>query len=107
VTGVALQLDINDRRLAKGVSNESFTVPRLGETKTSIEASVTLFDVARLLLDLPGRETFTYEVKGKVYVGGGVRRSIRFAREGEVARADLETLGTGNMRSSIAPKPPQ
>ena len=103
VTGVALQLDINGRRLAKGVSNASFTVPRLGETKASVEASVTLFDVARLLMDLPGRETFTYEVKGKVYLAGGMRRSLRFAREGEVARRDLETLGAGNMRSIIAP----
>ena len=105
VTGVALQLNVNDRRLAKGVANEPFTVPRLGEAKTSVEASVTLFDVARLLLDLPGRESFTYEVAGKVYLGGGFRRSVRFAREGEVARGDLESLGAGNMRSIIKPEP--
>lgn len=103
VTGLTVQLDVNDRRLAKGVSNESFTVPRLGEVKTSIEASVTLFDVARLLLDLPGRESFAYAVKGKVFLAGALPRRVRFEREGQLQRRDLESLAAGSMRSGISP----
>ena len=30
-TGVAVTLNVNDSRLAKGVDNQSFTVPRLGD----------------------------------------------------------------------------
>jgi len=95
-TGVELTLNVNGRRLARGVDNEAFGVDRLGETRVSAVVSTSLFDVARQLLDLPDRERFSYELSGRIYLEGWPR-SVPFSRSGEIAREDLARLvGAGD-----------
>ena len=95
-TGVELTLNVNGRRLARGVDNGAFRVDRLGETRVSAVVSTSLFDVARQLLDLPNRERFSYELTGRIYLEGWPR-SVPFSRSGEIARDDLARLvGAGD-----------
>jgi len=95
-TGVELTLNVNGRRLARGVDNDAFRVERLGETRVSAVVSTSLFDVARQLLDLPNRERFSYELTGRIYLEGWPR-SVPFSRSGEIAREDLGRLvGAGD-----------
>ncbi|NJN50958.1 MAG: LEA type 2 family protein, partial [Gammaproteobacteria bacterium] len=54
-SGVSLQLNLNGQRLAQAVSSQAIFVPRLGETRIQVEASTTLFDLARQLLVLQER----------------------------------------------------
>ena len=97
-TGVAVTLNVNDSRLAKGVDNQPFTVPRLGDATTSAVVSTSLFDMARQLLGLPGRESFSYRLEGKIYLENRAR-ARRFSRSGELTREQLGRLsGSGGER---------
>lgn len=81
-TGLSLELAVNGQRLASGVSSTPFSVPRLGETVTSIEVGTTLFDVARQILTVSsGRPDMTYGIEGRVHMGG-MRPSVPFEKTG-------------------------
>ena len=82
-SGVALDLDLNGRRLASGVSSELGTVPRYGEAVFTVPVTISAFNVARQVLgfvnDSDPTET-SYAVRGKLEAGlFGTRR---FSDEG-------------------------
>ena len=89
-TGMSIQLDLNGQRLARGVSDAAFTVPRLGETTTSIIASTSLFDVAKQLIAMPGRQSMNYVLRGEVY-RAGLSGSIKFHRDGTLSAINPPT----------------
>ena len=94
-SGLEVVLKVNDSRLARGVDNRAFLVPRLGEATTSAVVSTSLFDMVRQLLSLPGRESFSYELEGKIYLEGW-RGARRFHQGGVLTREQLERLvGSG------------
>jgi uncharacterized membrane protein YGL010W/LEA14-like dessication related protein len=81
--GVALSLDINDRNLASGVSDEVGTVPRYGETVFTIPVTISAFDVARQIYGFMQGENpneVKYSVQGKLE--GGLFGTRRFSDEG-------------------------
>lgn len=81
-TGMSLELAVNGKRLASGVSSAPFSVPRLGETVTSIEVGTTLFDVARQILSASsGQPDMTYAIDGRMHMGG-MRPSVPFEKSG-------------------------
>jgi LEA14-like dessication related protein len=55
VDGLDFELDLNDRRLARGVTNNPFELPRLGEAETLVVVTTSLFDVLRQAIDFAGR----------------------------------------------------
>ena len=84
-SGAALDLFLNDRRLATGVSDAAGAVTRYGETVLSIPVTISAFDVARQLLgfatsDNAGR--FSYRIRGKLE--GGLFGTRRFEDDGEI-----------------------
>lgn len=100
-TGFKVRLDVNGRELANGVDNRGFVVERLSETAVSAEVSTSLFRIARQLLDLANRETFDYELSGRVYLEGWPS-SMPFNKSGQISREELERLVGGGNR---APQP--
>ncbi len=80
--GMQVRLDVNGARLARGVSDAGFTIPRYGETTTSVVATTTLFDLAKQLAVLQGKQSFRYVLEGDVYVEG-LGRSVSFHNDGE------------------------
>ena len=81
--GASLTLDLNDTRLASGVSGEGGTVPRYGETLLEIPVTITAFDMARQALGLStesGRDEIRYRVRGKL--DAGLLGTRRFSDEG-------------------------
>jgi len=87
-TGVALDVDLNGRRLASGVSAEVGTVPRYGEAVFTLPVTISAFNVARQLMAfMNGSRTdqVDYRVSGKLEAGlFGTRR---FADEGSFSLA--------------------
>ena len=84
--GMRIRLDVNGARLARGVSDAYFDVPRLGEATTSIVATTTLFDLAKQIVVMSGgKQTFQYVLDGDIYLTGGgpFARSVSFHNEGE------------------------
>ena len=88
-TGLDVALQVNGRRLARGVDAKSFTIPRLGEASASVVVSTSLFDTIKQILGLRDREVFTYTLKGRVIAQG---MDQRFNRSGEISRSELEPL---------------
>ena len=89
--GVALALDINDRRLASGVSNEVGSVPRYGEIVFTIPVTISAFNVARQIYGAMYAEEpneVRYRVRGKLE--GGLFGTKRFRDEGTFTLAPRE-----------------
>jgi LEA14-like dessication related protein len=71
VTGVDVQLDLNGQRLARGLGNQEFTVPRLSDSLVSIETSTSMLDLARHILAFRPSEELTYGISGIFYLKDG------------------------------------
>lgn len=86
-TGAALDLDLNGRNLASGVSSETGVVPRYGETLLTIPVTVSAFDMARQVIGFATRDAnrneVEYRVRGKLE--GGWFGTRRFTHEGTFA----------------------
>jgi len=68
--GMTFNLSVNGRPLAEGVSNQTVTVPGLGEAMTRVKASASTLHLARQLFSLPEEETLAYTIDGEVYLAG-------------------------------------
>ncbi|MDQ6971284.1 MAG: LEA type 2 family protein [Mariprofundaceae bacterium] len=86
ITGFSFHLDINDTRFTRGVSNESFIVPRLGESKTSVVVTTSVLDIFRQLAAFDKKHNTDYLIKGKVYLGGSRVSSVPFRHGGKLLR---------------------
>lgn len=88
--GIALELRVNDRLLARGVSDQRVSIARFGETLLVVPVSVSVFSAVRQALGLAESvrlESVPYVLRGKL--GGGLWGSRRFADAGSV---DLSAL---------------
>jgi len=82
--GVALELEINGRNLASGVSDASGTIPRFGETVLSVPMTISAFSAARQALGLAehiGMDEVPYVLRGKL-AGGRTFGTQRFIEKG-------------------------
>jgi LEA14-like dessication related protein len=84
VDGLDFELDLNDRRLARGVSNRRFELPRLGEAETSVVVTTSVLDVLRQAMVLGSRQDMQmdYRLRGRLHLGSGFVRSIPFDYRG-------------------------
>ena len=86
--GLALELRVNNRPLATGVSDEQGEVPRYGETVISVPVTISAFSVVRQAWGIagssayPARTGVPYELNGKL--GGGLWGAARFTDNGEL-----------------------
>jgi len=81
--GVALDLEVNDRTLATGVSDQSGSIPRYSEAILSVPVSISAFSVLRQTLGLSqaqGLDNLPYVLKGKL--SGGLFGTMRFVDRG-------------------------
>ena len=83
--GMSLKLIVNDMPLARGVSNERFTVPPLGEATTSVVTSTTLIDLLRQAHRAQGRASLDYRLEGKLYLESPPGSSVSFESRGTLA----------------------
>jgi LEA14-like dessication related protein len=81
--GVAVDLEVNGKNLASGVSDQKGSVPRYGEALIGIPVTVSAFAAVRQVLALTDgaeRTELPYTVRGKL--AGGRFGSIRFTHSG-------------------------
>ncbi|MCQ4347653.1 LEA type 2 family protein [Pseudomonas stutzeri] len=81
--GVALELLVNGRPLARGVSDGRGSVPRFGESLLVVPVSVSAFSVLRQMLGLSEQarlDSVPYVLRGKL--GGGWFGGRRFSDSG-------------------------
>lgn len=81
--GVALELEVNGRRLASGVSAEQGSVPRFGETLLQVPVTISALSAARQAFGLAerfGQDELPYVLRGKL--AGGLLGTQRFVEKG-------------------------
>jgi len=93
--GVSLQMDVQGRRFATGVSDAVGSVPRFGETIVSVPVSISVFRVLRQAMDVVTNEyrgKLEYEMTGRL--AGPAFNSVRFNSKGEFT-LPAELFGSG------------
>lgn len=82
--GVALQMDVQSKTFASGVSDESGSVPRFGESVIAVPMTISAFRMVRQAIGMlhggPGGKV-QYEMKGKL--SGSGFGATRFSTKGE------------------------
>lgn len=93
--GTALELDVNGKTLATGVSDQKGSVPRYGESILVVPVSISAMNAVRQALvftDGKQRDELPYVLRGKL--AGGAFGTVRFTKEGAIGIAAL----TGSRR---------
>jgi LEA14-like dessication related protein len=83
--GIAVQLNLQGRRFASGVSDATGSVPRYGESVISVPLTIPAFQVARQIVGMannPATGKFRYDMKGKLHAPNF--GSTRFSSQGEL-----------------------
>ena len=97
--GLSFKLALNDRPFAQGASNESVTIPRLGEARIPVVASTTVLDIMQQVLTLGRSADLTYRLEGLAYLRGISRRTVPYERTGK-----LQLLpGPGDTEQKLIP----
>lgn len=82
--GVAIEMNVQGKTFATGVSDAGGSVPRFGDAVISVPITVSAFRMARQAVDFiqhGGSGTINYEMKGKL--NGSAFNSMRFRTQGE------------------------
>jgi len=92
--GVSLQLEVNGNTLASGVSNQSGTVPRFGETVIGVPVTIPAFSAARQAYALATRTSsgdVPFVMHGRL--SGGTFGSTSFTDKGTLPMPSLGAIG--------------
>lgn len=84
--GVAVNLDVNGRLLASGVSNQKGTISRFSEGMLTVPVSVSAFAALRQavgLTETQSLDNLPYELRGKL--AGGLFGTLRFHDSGTLS----------------------
>jgi LEA14-like dessication related protein len=82
--GVALEMEVQGKSFASGVSPEGGTVPRFGETVISVPVTISAFRMIRQAMGMvqgDGTRKIQYEMKGKL--SGSTFSTHRFSTKGQ------------------------
>lgn len=90
--GTALDLDLNGRRAASGVSDTAGEVPRYGETVIYVPVTISAFNIVNQVIGFINNdgEEIDYRIRGKL--DGGLFATRRFVDEGTLS-LDLPARG--------------
>lgn len=83
--GMMVDLIVDGRRLATGLSNQAGKVPSYGETVYTLPVSISAIDAAMQFVDYmqkPQQSAIPYEIKGKLE--SGMFGSVRFSDKGSL-----------------------
>jgi LEA14-like dessication related protein len=83
--GIDVQLSLQGKGVARGVSNERGSVPRYGEAVVALPVTISLMDLGRQALGIlkGGDSRVHYAIEGKL--GSPLLGATRFHSQGEVA----------------------
>lgn len=70
-TGIDFTLNLNGKRLARGLGNTAITIPRLSDTVVSVQTSTSTFDVVRQLLSFSEAKGLSYDITGRLHLKDG------------------------------------
>lgn len=89
--GVDCDVEINGKPFAYGMSNTPVRIPAYGSDTVPVKVYTSVIDIFRGLLNLPGRDELTYQVRGKVRLAGAgfMPATLPFDSQGTISLKDL------------------
>jgi LEA14-like dessication related protein len=93
--GIYVQLDVQGKTLASGVSNQSGVIPAFGEAVIAVPIAVSMMGIVRQAMGLMGGnalDKLTYQMSGKLNTPSS--GALRFKSQGELNLSDLTRGGT-------------
>lgn len=82
--GLTFNLELNGEPFADGFTNEAVTVPRLGEAKVPVTASINLIDLVQQMLALGREGDLNYRIDGLAYLRGLTGRKVPYETTGRL-----------------------
>lgn len=67
ITGIDFTLNVNGRRLARGLGNKEFTIPRLSDAVVSVQTSTSTFDIVRQVMSFSQKQDLSYNISGVLH----------------------------------------
>ena len=67
LTGIDFTLNLNGKRLVRGLGSKEVTIPRLGDTVMTIDTTTSTLDIVRQLLNLSQKQELAYDIKGVLH----------------------------------------
>jgi LEA14-like dessication related protein len=67
VTGIDFTLNVNGKRLARGLGNKEFTIPRLSDAVVPVQTSTSTFDIVRQVMSFSQKQHLSYNISGFLY----------------------------------------
>ena len=71
LTGIDFTLNLNGKRLARGLGSKEVMIPRLGDAVMTIDTSTSTLDILRQLLQLSQKQELAYDIKGVLHSTAG------------------------------------
>jgi LEA14-like dessication related protein len=71
VTGLDFKLNLNGKRLARGLGNKEFAVPRLSDAVVTVQPSTSTLDLVRQLMSLSQTQEVAYDMSGVLHGNDG------------------------------------
>ena len=71
LTGIDFTLNLNGKRLARGLGSKEVTIPRLGDAVMTIDTTTSTLDIVRQLLGFSQKQELTYDIKGMLHTTYG------------------------------------
>ncbi|MEW6611727.1 MAG: LEA type 2 family protein [Pseudomonadota bacterium] len=93
VDGAEVEVKVNGQTLARGLSNQRVDVPRYGSAIVDVNASTSMFGLARQALSLAAGQRIPYEVNGYLRLSRGFGVRIPFQQKGELDWGTLTGAG--------------
>ena len=94
ITGIDFTLNVNGKRLARGLGNKEVTIPRLSDATISVQTSTSTFDIIHQVLSLSQNHDLAYNISG-----------ILHSRDGHLPFTNSGILLEQSQLSGSAPPP--
>lgn len=85
--GIALEMDINERPLATGVSDQKGQIPRFGERLIKVPLTISAYTMQHQSIGtsmLKNGENVSYDLRGKLGKSGNCSRDEHFSTSGNL-----------------------
>ena len=94
VKGIDCVLDLDQVKLASGVSNTLTHIPSLQSAVIPLTIYSSVEDMAKCLKELKGKDKINYNIKGKLHLAGGFLKPsmIAFNTDGQISLEGLKNL---------------
>lgn len=94
IKGIDCVLDLDEVKLASGVSNTPTHIPSLESALIPLTIYSSVEDIAKCLKDVKGKDKINYNIKGKLYLAGGFLKPsmIAFNTDGQISLQGFKDL---------------